>query len=827
MSLFYSSSVNYHSNTRTTIEYNDSNYSRALTVDHDHDEDFNFTENYYFQPINNEPVVTSDAITANDSITVTDTRGDDLEDSIEEDIEDIEMTPDELKQLLIDVVGAFEQDPISRRKFMRKLRRRGNYNARSISRRNILRTMQAIVKDQDNPFAEVPVGEDQVTFFYSMTQSCKTGSIIYYMWKAGITKSKPSVLLSYNRCGEEARFADSGNSFNNLVMDCAELIGLDKNMVPVVSIIDQTGSDDYITKVKDMHSNRDTIIGEDGSGYAVPVMVVLTNYQKITNLVQRVIKEISFEVGLEEESSAMNALLVIDEAELAIKSATGDNSKLERAMAGTVSLTKKLPLGPHNLPTDTPSSRACSVEGIYNAFSSRVHVTATPHAFAIVDPRDSVYIPQVITATPSVNYWAFAKRTDWRCKTITPVVAESSAKMVDEMLKPNLGNRQALVMGSSGNDSTFSKAKQQKMASDCARRVAREGLASDSMAFLTIAWEGDKITVFTSNQYLKEKLEKTGSFSHSTPFPVNNDNPVVVSRFESKGGRGKETELDEEGVVRVNHSNIRSYPVLMSLLNELKEDDCFFPAEIKTVLYSYKMSERSTPIKAQIGHEFPLTDMYVKILSHDEGIIQGAGRLCGIDNRKQSLGKFVWGTIDSLTKLYDAVKQVPYYIDKIAHGENMTELSKKVAISTGSKRNGECFHDSDGVVGRSSVNRTRPGLCGTIKSDEKRIKDNIRTKRLRVDAPSYDHGYSSLPDLSSFGSGSGGVSGSSQGRTVNDRLLDLFLNNGGTLSKQDMRRLDPDLCDILCKRHWKVLNQMVRDQIIERVSTGVYKVIGA
>ena len=265
----------------------------------------------------------------------------------------------------------------------------------------------------------------------------------------------------------------------------------------------------------------------------------------------------------------------------------------------------------------------------------------------------------------------------------------------------------------------------------------------------------------------------------------------------------------------------------MSLLNELKEDDCFFPAEIKTVLYSYKMSERSTPIKAQIGHEFPLTDMYVKILSHDEGIIQGAGRLCGIDNRKQSLGKFVWGTIDSLTKLYDAVKQVPYYIDKIAHGENMTELSKKVAISTGSKRNGECFHDSDGVVGRSSVNRTRPGLWGTIKSDEKRIKDNIRTKRLRVDAPSYDHGYSSLPDLSSFGSGSGGVSGSSQGRTVNDRLLDLFLNNGGTLSKQDMRRLDPDLCDILCKRHWKVLNQMVRDQIIERVSTGVYKVIGA
>ena len=179
MSLFYSSSVNYHSNTRTTIEYNDSNYSRALTVDHDHDEDFDFTENYYFQPINNEPVVTSDAITANDSITVTDTRGDDLEDSIEEDIEDIEMTPDELKQLLIDVVGAFEQDPISRRKFMRKLRRRGNCNARSISRRNILRTMQAIVKDQDNPFAEVPVGEDQVTFFYSMTQSCKTGSIIY------------------------------------------------------------------------------------------------------------------------------------------------------------------------------------------------------------------------------------------------------------------------------------------------------------------------------------------------------------------------------------------------------------------------------------------------------------------------------------------------------------------------------------------------------------------------------------------------------------------------------------------------------------------------
>ena len=381
MSLFCSSSVNYHSNTRTTIEYNDSNYIRV-----DHDEDLYFTENYYFQPITNEPVVTSDVTTANDTVIVTDTRGDDQGNSIVEQDQgnsifeqDIEMTPDELKQLLIDVVGAFEQDPISRRKFMRKLRRRGNFNARSISRRNILETMRAIVKDQENPFAEVPVEENQTTFFYSMTQSCKTGSIIYYMWKAGITKSKPSVLLSYNRCGEEARFADSGHSFNNLVMDCAELIGLDKNMVPVVSIIDQTGSDDYITKVKDMHYNRDTIVGEDGSGYAVPVMVVLTNYQKVTNLVQKVIKEISFEVGLDEESNAMDALLVIDEAELAIKSATGDNSKLERAMAETVSLTRKLPLGPHNLPTDTPSSRACSVEGIYKAFSSRVHAVSYTH----------------------------------------------------------------------------------------------------------------------------------------------------------------------------------------------------------------------------------------------------------------------------------------------------------------------------------------------------------------------------------------------------------------------------------------------------------------
>jgi len=79
MSLFCSSSVNYHSNTRTTIEYNDSNYIRV-----DHDEDLYFTENYYFQPITNEPVVTSDVTTASDTVIVTDTRGDDQGNSIVE-----------------------------------------------------------------------------------------------------------------------------------------------------------------------------------------------------------------------------------------------------------------------------------------------------------------------------------------------------------------------------------------------------------------------------------------------------------------------------------------------------------------------------------------------------------------------------------------------------------------------------------------------------------------------------------------------------------------------------------------------------------------------
>ena len=243
-------------------------------------------------------------------------------------------------------------------------------------------------------------------------------------------------------------------------------------------------------------------------------------------------------------------------------------------------------------------------------------MTATSHEFEFAKPPivDDLRVKMV-----DKNYWTFEKPL--RVKMVDenywtfekpPIVAESSAKMVDKnywafvnppvvaessTLKPNLGNRQALVMGSSGNESTFSKAKQQKMESDLARRVAREGLDSDSMAFLIIVWEGEKITMFTSNQYLKDKLEETGSFSHSTPFPTNNDNPVVVSRFESKGGRGKEIEFDEEGVVRVNRSNIRSYPVLMSFLNELKEDDCFFPSEMKTVLYSYKMTERSIPIK--------------------------------------------------------------------------------------------------------------------------------------------------------------------------------------------------------------------------------------
>ena len=695
-------------------------------------------------------------------------------------------------ETLVKMVGAYEQDqcPRSGNAFQASLL---DLSTELKPRCDlILARMRGLDHAQRNAFEDITIEERELVYFVAMAQSCKTGSIIFSVWKAGILRNMPSVMMSFNRLGETDKFARAAASFNEIVKKCAVAMGLSDekvNSVPVVGVFTEKESSSKlygkaVGKMGEMRNRKDF-----SGSYEIPLMVVMTNPKKIQTL-RKSLKHLSKTMGVDSDG-AMKALLIMDEAELTIKagkkvrnsSGEFDNvcASLEKEMNTTVELRQPTPVRHGEMGGYIPRTMPSMCE----AFTSILRVTATPHAFAYKTEKTTKGRIMVL-AEPSRNYWTFRKSSHWDCKLITRMEASSSSDMTDEMVKQGLGNRHGMVMVSKGSESTSMTNRQREMAKDCAKRYKEGG-----SPLVSVAWDGKGVNVYTSCDDVIRKLTLNATYTSVQS--------VGVKHFKSQ----------------------KSYPEFMSDMVVLQETTL---PSLKTVLYSYCMSGRSTPIKS-VEHKLPLTDIYVDLSGqggHDEAIIQAVGRLNGIDERPQSMGKFVWGTNSVLNHLYKIVGEVPYYVDKIRNGCNITTALLDVASDASSERMGGSVDDDEGCSMLTHGKRTRPGICTEAKIAEKEMRAVFKKRKVTPVAPVYDNTYENVVEMGVVTNPGVAVGHG----PVENRLINL-LNTAPdrTMSIGQIRIVDPTLGGEIESSHNRITAELVDLGILERTDRGVFRLV--
>lgn len=698
-------------------------------------------------------------------------------------------------ETLVKMVGAYEQDPTKRasQDFHTSITR----IAESLRPRCdlILSRMRDLDHAQKNAFEKITIEESQIVYFVALAQSGKTGSIIFAAWKSGILKNMPSIMLSFNRAGETKKFESAANKFNSIVRICATSMGLTPKQIKCVPLIEvftekKKSSILYCAAVKRMVSLRTC---EDFSEpYCIPFMVVMTNSKKVIAM-RSTIRHLSKVVD-RDSHGAMKAILIMDEAEMVIKGyktvkiSIGQRKKvptsLEYEMESPVELCRINEVCGVPGATYITSEKASS---IHSAFTSSLRVTATPHAF-VYKTMDTYKEKIIVSAEPSRNYWGFCVDDNWGCKTISRRRATCSNDMVDEMVIPGLGNRQGMVMVSSEDESTSRNIAQNEMAKDCAKRAKDRMFAG---GFVSIAWDGDGVNVYTTCPLISSFLNTDAGYKSITS--------VGVRYFKSK----------------------KTYPDFMSSMVVFQSENTH--VELKTVLYSYGMSGRSTSIKSSC-RQLELTDIYVKLSGvggHDEGVIQAMGRINGVDEREQCMGKFVWGSDSVLDHLYKILAEVPYYIGLIMSGCNITESMDDVTRAAMGERRGGRVDDVYGCCQKTHGKRTRAGICVDAKRSEKKMRVTLKSRKVTPMC-------SGIPSTNGYMNMQGPVviDRSDHIVSIASRVIDL-LNSvpGRTMSMVQIRDIDPDLGKKIGTGHQREMTQLVNHGILERVRPGVFHLV--
>ena len=710
--------------------------------------------------------------------------------------------------LLIAMVSGGEQDPCERKRFMTILEHR--LGGRTTG---ILEEMENIHKCQHNPFHENVFGQREVYNFQSMPQSCKTMALVFAAWVAGIKNKMPSVLLTLNRSNEYERFNSEVPKFNALVKKCAKLMGFtDMDLVPIIRISKgEEGCESFNRHISTMKEGVPMV-----NKYVIPVLTFMANPKKLGDL-REVMETISVYTGFDSTGKSAYAILIIDEAELTIKSEDG-STVLESSMNQSV-----------------PMDNAVG-DSITDSFTTRINISATQQAFSIVDRPDNRE-RRFIQAVPSSNYSSLTTGP----KEILRRECLSYDEMVENMLEHGGEvDRQGLVMASK---KTRTKVDQQKEAFDCmAKRVDID--YDSKMGLFTCSWDGTGITVYTYCIYTAVKLRGTHTFTEKESvdgveglyrFKSNNcardivDDKLVTSKIRK-----------DERIVDRTH--IKSYPALMGFIDSLyprdgegvripPTGDEVFPCPLvyRTIVFAFCMTGRSIPVKA-FTHAYPLTDMYgdfSDVSCRSESLIQAFGRICSVDTNNQR--RTIWASESQIKKLTDAISELPFYHNLIREGRNLTVMNQEIQLRVNYTQDGVEITDPDSAFIEKHLLASRTGVCSGVKrlrEETSGYADN-RHIRIRENPMPQDPSWSqpgmlpiavAVPIVNAVP-----VSGN---RNVGPRLINL-LNTAPdrTMSLDQIRIVDSTLGEEIESSHNRVPWRLVDLGILERVHPGVFRLV--
>ena len=618
--------------------------------------------------------------------------------------------------LLIDIVSKSEQDPTERSKFMRILRQRLGGRTHGI-----LEEMSSITKKQLNPFDDVLIGTREVFTFQAMPQSCKTALLLFAAWVAGIRNKMPTVLLTLNRCAEYERFNSQVPKFNSFVQECAYVMGYTGD-IPLLSIYNGDEKLKMTADIRTMNSGVPLV-----TPYKIPIAVFMTNPKKITNT-RDMLKTLSCETGFDHtddhtvlDGKSMNALLILDEAELTIKT-DDQSSRLEQEMEKSVDMMRN-------------SDDVVGVTGnsMIDSFTTRINISATQHAFALSN-RPDLRTRKFIQAIPSTNYSSLT----YGSKQVVRKECISHHAMVEDMLERDVHedyrcDRQGLVMDS---QRTYKTSSQQKEALECMKKLV--GLPKDlKKGLFSCTWESVGISVYTYCTDTQGILSNANTFKRS---PV----PGFTDLYKYTSLPCTTDIVNDALIVSAERTYINSYPGLMGYIDSCyeKNDDGErvsidsmlpgFPLVYKTILFAFSMTGRSIPVKA-FTHAFPLTDMYGDFSDASnrcESLIQAFGRICGVDTSTQT--RTLWASKAQFEKLSSSISRLPFYNGVIQDNTSMEKKIREFRRIVDSTPDGGSVIDSEHAHMCEHIFTSRPGVCVGVKRERKAVEEVLSRKKVKV-----------------------------------------------------------------------------------------------
>jgi len=496
------------------------------------------------------------------------------------------------------------------------------------------------------------------------------------MFAMGALLKMASILVLYDRSTEIPRMEADFIAHNAYIQKVYGFIKVPSKDIPSFKTFSHDNHDGYVAAVKALRS---------GESMVIPIIIFMYNASKMESLHKLMKKMMDDKDVPKDIKGAVDVSITFDEADLIIKS-QNDSTAVEKRMSLVIN----------------------DFGGILKCISSWTYVTATVGGVA----QKPLYLDDRVFShyeiTPSLNYWSI-----WRtvngverdCKKITiqDCVRSDGRNVtkidaVNDMFKHMLEDE---TRSCYGLVDVLKREDQVEMAQQNAILYHGNEHGND---VITVAWDGDGITFFTSSVHWKFFFKGIKSFKNMGQ--VDTIGESEVTKFTSK----------------------KSYREFLTIVQPgfVQSRDEF----LKCVVFGKKICERSISACSSVGHKSKLTHSVIWDCKDVESAMQSI-RLTGIDTSTQEQGKFLWVSplVYSLLKRGQSVS--PVVVERyISQDKGIHEEVVDMEIDVRNTQSGQWVDDCSSLSESFASNLTRKSTEKDTEKARKRIKKDISQRKI-------------------------------------------------------------------------------------------------
>ncbi|CAN0538968.1 unnamed protein product, partial [Ectocarpus sp. 12 AP-2014] len=638
--------------------------------------------------------------------------------------------------LFFQIFAEVDKDPNSKDEFLDRVEKLVSEGVRALD------ACRRLPRDQTNGFPRAK--KNTVVLQNGKCQAGKGTETYIGFLKAWMQAGLVPIFQAKNDAGELGRHLKNMAKFNTFSARIWKLAGLDKREKPILDMFEDT--ERYETGLERVM---------DG-GSVIPVYGLIDNPTRMDTFRNDVVPMIR-KLG-KTDDGALHMCFFGDEADLTIR---------EKTTAGAKCWTDAL---------DEWASLPA-------AFSSIVHVTATPAAIHLSEDQMGSKKHEFQEITASTFFWDYphpSQKLPPNARVISREIGDLRC-MVRNMLSAKRVQCALAIQSSVSHNADIDK-----QARRSAVEYAREGLTC-------LAWTANQLIVYSSDAGMRELFQSGRFFKKPTEVgdsevskierqlrkeeeaakdPQKNKNAQKEKKLkkgkesEKRIKRGKEADKSGEEPDE-KHRGGKKLPRVFRYVPARVKDNDYSPfityvhdkiEEVKKceqeaaaakkrkngaggeedmvpkiLTFSKVVAGRARSIKGS-KHEWPLDHLFLDIPNmHFEGVMQAAGRAQSVDRRPPEQGPTMWGSEAMQLRLTNAIVADQSCREILRQGNTPLQVMKELLKDANRlPEGGELVAKSGVLEAVGPTGHSRKGTCLAYTGDHMEVTRTVKQKRLGV-----------------------------------------------------------------------------------------------